>query len=326
MKQPLRITIAGIAWMLASAVIAPAPGAAAPSYSGTITGLFDGPELSGHWLQIGTRVKVPQDNTRTAVSSGIGTSSVGWGDNGAGTGAPSTLTFTGNAFDDVAPGQVFPFGTLTYVNGTSTPASLIFGVTMHLSAGDGITPFTGPVAIVSTQNANADRVPDADLLSFSTFEVPSTLAAFEGTAVTATVFGRIVGGPQLEVTSIGLAEGEADHGCVDEGPAEDSTLPCASACGGSCAAIALALRGPFCPSEQLPAVLNRRIGQARHLLQQAASTHSERKAKKGASLVMKQLQRAATIARRAAKRGLISVSCAEAVGRAAGNAQLTGAR
>ncbi len=322
MKQPLRITIGGIAWMLASSiVIAPTPGAAAPRYAGTITGFFDSPVLSGDFLQPGTRLRVSQDNTSTTVGSGIGTSSVAWGDDSGGTLPPSTLTFTGNSFSNVAPGQVFPLGTLTYFNGPNSPSSLIFGVTMHLSAGDGITPFTGPVAIVSTQNGNIDRVADADLLSFSNFEVPSTLGAFEGAAVTAVIFGRIVGESQLEIASIALAEGQADHGCVDEGPLVDSTLPCASACGDSCAAITLALAGPLCGSEQLPVVLNRRLDQARHSLAQVSGTDSERKAKRGVTLVMKQLRRSVAIARRAAKKGRISAACAEAVGWALGNAQ-----
>src|SRR2546428_8493982 len=255
MKQPLRITIGGIAWMLASSiVIGPTPGAAAPRCSGTITGFFDGPVLSGAFLHPVTRQRISQDNTSSTVGSGIGTSSLTWGDNGGAPLAPSALTLTGNSFSDVASGQVFPLGTLTYFNGTNSPPSLIFGVTMHLSAGDGIMPFTGPVAIVSTQNGSSDRVADADLLHFSNFEVPSTLGAFEGMAVTAVIFGRIAGESQLQITSIGLAEGQADHGCVDEGPLVDSTPPRASACGGSCAAIPLALAGRLSGRAQRPAL------------------------------------------------------------------------
>ena len=158
-------------------------------------------------------------------------------------------------------------------------------------------------------------------MSFGDFEVPSTLAAFEGTAVTAVVFGRIDGESRLEATSIALAEGEADHGCVDQAPLADSTLPCASACGDFCAATRLALAGPLCGSERLPVALNRRIDRARHLLQQASGTHSERRAKKDVTRLMRQLQRSVTIARGAAKKGLISAPCVEAVGRAVGNAQ-----
>ena len=321
-KQPLRTTIGAIAWMLASSiVIAPTPGAAAPSYSGTITGSFDSPVLSGAFLQPVTRQRISQDNASSTVGSGIGTSSLTWGDNGGAPLAPSALTLTGDSFSDVASGQVFPLGTLTYFNGMNTPSALIFGVTMHLSAGDGIMPFTGPVAIVSTQNGTIDRVTDADLLFFSNFGVPSTLGAFEGTAVTAVIFGRIVGESQLEIASIALAEGQADHGCVDEGPLVDSTLPCASACGDSCAAITLALAGPLCGSERLPGALNRRIGQARQLLSQVSGTDTERKARKGVTRVMKQLQRSVAIARRAAKKGRISAACAEAVAKAVANAQ-----
>ncbi|TMB45337.1 MAG: hypothetical protein E6J55_06315 [Deltaproteobacteria bacterium] len=322
MKQPLRITIVGIVCLLApSMVVPPTPGAATPSYSGTITGFFDSPVLSGDFLQAGTHQPVPRDNTAAAVGSGFDTSSVAWNDDNGGTVAPSALTFTGNSFGDVAPGQVFALGTLTYFNGPNSPASLIFGVTMHLSAGGGIGPFAGPVAIVSTQNANIDRAADADLLFFSNFEIPSTLAAFENSAVTAIVFGKIADTLQLEVTSISLAQGEADHGCVVEGSAVGSTAPCASVCGDVCAAVALAVAGPLCESEQLPAGLNRRIRQALRLLEQVASTDSERKAKSGVTRVMKRLQRSATIARGAAKRGRISAACAEAVGRAVGNAR-----
>ncbi|TMA50434.1 MAG: hypothetical protein E6J83_00420 [Deltaproteobacteria bacterium] len=322
MKQPLRITIVGIVCLLGpSMAVAPKPGAATLSYSGTITGFFDSPVLSGDFLQAGTHLPVFRDNTTAAVGSGFGTSSVAWNDDNGGTVAPSALTFTGNSFSDVAPDRVFALGTLTYLNGPNSPASLIFGVTMHLSAGGGITPFAGPVAIVSTQNANIDRVADADLLFFSNFEIPSTLAAFENSAVTAIVYGKIADTLQLEVTSISLAQGEADHGCVVEGPAVGSTGPCASVCGDVCAAVALAVAGPLCESEQLPAGLNRRIRQALRLLEQVASTDSERKAKSGVTRVMERLQRSATIARGAAKRGRISAACAEAVGRAVGNAR-----
>src|SRR5206468_5960455 len=113
MKQPLRITIVGIVCLLApSMVVPPTPGAATPSYSGTITGFFDSPVLSGDFLQPRTRLPVSSDNTSTAVVSGIDTSSVTWGDNKGGT-PPSALTFTGHSLSDVVSGQVFPLGTLT---------------------------------------------------------------------------------------------------------------------------------------------------------------------------------------------------------------------
>jgi hypothetical protein len=317
MKQSLRITIVGIALMLASSsVTSPTPAATVPSYSGTVTAMFDTPMLTGAFLDGGSRLPIARDNTRSAGVSGVATSSLTWGDSNGG----STLVFTGNAFSDLVPGQVYPLGTLSYFNGQNTPASLVYGLTMRLSAGDGVTPFAGPVDIVSTLNGKTDRVADADVLVFSKFEIPSMLAAFEGTAVTAIVYGRIVGDSELEVTSMSLAPGEADHGCVSEGPFVDSR-PCASACGDVCAAATMALAGPLCGSEELPAALNAQIDQALQLLSRGASQDSERKAKKSVRLAMKQLHRFVVTARGAAKRGRISAECAAALGSAVGNAQ-----
>jgi len=77
-----------------------------------------------------------------------------------------------------------------------------------------------------------------------------------------------------------------------------------------------------CPRCRMSVIAtNRRIGRALQLLGQVASTGSERKAKRGVTLAMKQLQRSATIAAGAAKRGHISAACADAVGRAVGNAR-----
>src|SRR5262249_8134168 len=179
MQQRLRIAAVALAWMLFSS-----SGAAATTYSGTITAVLDTPVLSGAYLDVGTRQPVARDNASTARSAGIGTSSVAWGgaDNKNGAPfAPSTLVFTGASFTAVAPGQGFRLGTLTSFNGQSTPDSLIFGLTMHFSAGDGVTPLAAPVSIVSTLNGNTDRVADADVLVFG----ERALAAFEGAAVTA---------------------------------------------------------------------------------------------------------------------------------------------
>jgi hypothetical protein len=318
MKLPLRIAIVGIF----SLVVAPAPGAMAARYSGTITGLFDDPVLSGAFLQTGTRQPVAQDNAGAGGGAGIGTSSVTWGAaDGGGTLAPSTVEFSGNSFDDVAPDQVFPLGTLTFVNGPSAPGSLIFGLTMHLSAGEGIAPFAGPVRIVSTLNGNTDPVADADVLSFGTLELPSTVAAFENTAVAAIIYGKIGADARLVVTSLGLAPGEDAHGCVDEGTFVESELPCASACGSVCAATRLALAGPLCGSERLPRVLSARIDNALRLLSRGARSHNARKAKAAVRLAMKRLRRSADIAHAAAKRGRISATCAETVAGAVGNAR-----
>ena len=59
----------------------------------------------------------------------------------------------------------------------------------------------------------------------------------------------------------------------------------------------------------------------RSITSQVSGTDTERKARKSVARVMKQLQRSVAIARRAAKKGRISAACAEAIGRAVGNAQ-----
>jgi hypothetical protein len=322
MNRPIRIAIVGITSIIAASIaVRPTPGITALSYSGNVTGFFDSPVLSGAFLQLGTRLPVFGDNASTVTVSGNGTSSLAWSDNNVGTAAPSALTFAGNSFSAVATGQIFPLGTLTYFNGPNGPAALIFGVTMHLSAGDGITPFTAPAGIVSTQNGNVDRVADADSLFLGNLQVPSTLAAFEGAVVSAIIYGKMVGDGRLEVTSIALARGEAGHGCVDEAPPEESTSPCTSACGETCADITLALAERPCGSEPLPAVLSRRIGRSVDLLNQTTTTKNQRKVKIGVTQAMKQLRRSALIAGTAAKRGRISAACAEAVGKAIANAQ-----
>ena len=322
MKCLPRTTMVGIVWILASSItVGSSAGAAGPLHSGTITGSFDSPVLSGAFLQPGTHQPVVCDNTATARASGLRTSSVTWGGDDQGKFAPSALTFSGESFSDVAPGQVFPLGTLTYTNGASVPPSLIFGFTMTLSAGDGTTPFTEPVAIIATQNANADRIADADVLSFPEFEIPSTLAAFEDATVTVTIHGRIADDAQLSVTGMSLAAGEAEHGCVDEGPFVASKGPCAPGCGEVCAAIRLAVAGPLCGAEPLPAVLNGRIGRATGWLSQGATATGKRQVKRAVRLAMKHLRSSATIADRAAEQGRISAVCAKAVGATVASAQ-----
>jgi hypothetical protein len=309
MQHRVRITAVAIMWMLASSA------AAATTYSGTVTGLFDAPVLSGAYLAVGTRAPVARDNASTAHPSGIGTSSVAWGGadgEAGGPFAPSTLVFSGDAFDEVVPGQVFRLGTLTSFNGMSGPESLIFGLTMHLSAGDGVTPFAAAIGIVSTANGNGDRVADADVLVFGDLKTSTALASFETTAVTVSVYGKIGDDTRLEVTSMSLAPDEADHGCLDEGSLVDSR-PCASACGGVCTAISGTLARPLCGSERLPAVLDGRIAAALDLVRQGSSARSERKAQRSVRVAMKKLEGSARIARRAAARGRISEACRDAI-------------
>jgi len=287
-------------------------GTAAPRYSGTITGSFGAPALSGAFLRPGSHEPVPRDNAGTARRSGVGTATITWGgDDSGGNAAASSLTFSGDSFSDITPDQVFRLGTLTFVNGPSGPASLIFGFDMQLTAGEDVAPFAGLVAIVNTQNANVDRIVDA----------PSTLAGFEDASVTAIVYGRIGDDRRLRVTSIGLAPGEGQHGCVDEGPFVAARGPCVSGCGDLCAAIGSAFTQPLCGAEQLPGVLNERIRIATSRLDQGATAVSRRQVKRAVRLAMGQLRRSAAFARRAARRRHVSAACAEAIGAAVANAE-----
>ena len=225
MRRPSLMSI-GTTAIVASMLLVSAPGTATAGYSGTITGSFDAPLLSGAFLRPETREPVATDNTVVAPTSGAGTATITWGGDDAA--AANSVTFTGDEFNDVMPGEVFRLGTLNFANGFSAPDALIFGFDMQLSAGDDLAPFTGVVDIVSTQNANVDPVADADVLSFPDIDDPSTLAAFESASVTAIVNGMIGHDGQLRVTSIELAPGEDEHGCVDAAAVVVSRGPCAS--------------------------------------------------------------------------------------------------
>ncbi len=289
-------------------------GAAAPRYSGIVSGAFDAPALSGAYLRIGSHAPVACDNAGTAGPAGAGTATITWGGPVGGV-PPSGVSFVGESFADVAPGQVFRLGTLTFDNGASDPPSLIFGFAMHLSAGDGVVPFAGAVSIVSTQNGGVDRIADADVLSFDDIGAPATLAAFEGASVTAVVDGSIDADGRLHVTDIALPPGEEEHGCVDPAPFDASRGPCLA--GAARAAIASA-----CGAD-LPAALAARLARASGALAESTTAVGPRDAKHAARTAMRQLRIAAALAARAAKTGEVPAACADAIAAAVAD---TGAR
>src|SRR5262245_10754554 len=106
-----RLMILGVASLVAPVLLVSSPGAAAPRYSGTITGSFGAPVLSGAFLRPGSREPVLRENAGTARASAVDPTTITWGgsDNGCAT-AASSLTFNGDAFSDVPPGQVFRLG------------------------------------------------------------------------------------------------------------------------------------------------------------------------------------------------------------------------
>src|SRR5439155_18839491 len=110
MRRPRLMSI-GIVSVVASLLLVSAFGTAAPRYSGTITGSFGAPALSGAFLRPGSHEPVLRDNAGTARGSGVGIATSAWGgyDNG-GTAAASSLTFSGDSFGDVTPRRVFRLG------------------------------------------------------------------------------------------------------------------------------------------------------------------------------------------------------------------------
>jgi hypothetical protein len=204
----------GLAAAMALAAVAVS---ASPFYSGTIEGAFSDPILSGFLLNQAGQPQF-QDNTTTAdysIVNGAGSAELIEGDNLGGAGAPSTIIFFGNSFSNVAPGQEFDLGTITYFNGSSNLSSLLFGATLTLfvAADPPISAAISNFGIVTTINGGVSPVLDADFLNFPA-PVNVSFHVFEGAGATATVVGKIVGDPQLEVT--GLVLGPNQPGFLGE--------------------------------------------------------------------------------------------------------------
>src|SRR2546427_10046935 len=116
MRRPRLMSI-GIVSIVASLLLVSAPGTAAPRYSGTITGSFGAPVLSGAFLRPGSHEPVLRDNAGTARPSGVGTATITWGgDDNGGSAAARSLTFRGDAVRDVTPDQGFLLGTPNFRN------------------------------------------------------------------------------------------------------------------------------------------------------------------------------------------------------------------
>jgi hypothetical protein len=189
------------------------------TYSGTIVGLFSNPVTAGNYIPIGGEDTTPytlafEDDTGTAVYTGFGTDSITWGTY---TGVPdpfSQVTFVGNSFTNVAPGQLFDLGTFTFSNGTSELDSLIFGATLTLSVTGGatITPEVTQIGIETTANGNPTAEQDADFLAFSQF--PQTFQVLEGDTAHAELYGMIVGDPGVVATTIVLDPADSGSGFI----------------------------------------------------------------------------------------------------------------
>lgn len=190
--------------------------AASPSYSGTIGGTFSDPVRVGNLFLNGQPFFL--NNNASAITVGFGTSSAGWGNVISG-GVRSSVTFSGKAFSNVAPDQIFDLGTLTYVNGVANSNRLIFGFKLNLSADGGITGASSDISVISTVFSSgtfATRQQAADWIELAAFS-PSTLNVYEDAQASIELFGKIVGDPQLTLTSFELLPRQENNGFIGQG-------------------------------------------------------------------------------------------------------------
>lgn len=199
------------ALVLASAA---APALAAGSYSGTVNGVFTDAVLTGTVVAIDYS-PIPFDNTSTAVFSyfnpQLNDSTVTWGTNPG----FSFLNFQGASFSNVAADTDFLLGTISYVNGTSDLPTLIFGARLTLDLGSGIDLKTSQISFVTTQNTGLSPARDADFVCFSDF--PQTFNVYEDGFSIVNIYGRIVGDPTVQLSSIEIAPGFESGGFVGNG-------------------------------------------------------------------------------------------------------------
>lgn len=201
---------------------------------GTIIGVFSNVVTSGNVLHnpnissqtyynnSGTAVYSIANSTDPTLAGTPPLQSTGsaliWGDNNAGSGEPSTLDFFG-AQIPADSSSTFQLGRITYQNGTSSLASLIFGATISfydnsVSAANYLGSDT--IAINTTSNLGADVQQDADYFNIcgnNSSICQSSIEAIEisqgGAGVTVDLFGTIVGDPTLQIQSVALAPGQS---------------------------------------------------------------------------------------------------------------------
>lgn len=190
---------------------------ASPLYSGTITGTFTAPILSGNLIETDGSVSFLDNSASQFLTySGEGTPTFNWGNYDGGTpplppNVPdhSTLQFLGLDFTNRAPDEVFKLGTLTFTNGTSFVDTIVFGITLTIGVVDfnvAIDPAVTQVGILTTLNGDVDPFRDADFVSFDV--LPLTFHVFEGATATADLFGYIHGDPQVVISGISLPPGQ----------------------------------------------------------------------------------------------------------------------
>ena len=183
--------------------------------SGQMSATFGNPVLSGQLVDGATGAISSLDNTSTAVFSGIGTSTFIWGTGGAAINH-STLTFVPSTLASQAPNTPFVLGQITYTNGTSTLASLVFGVDMTFSvpSDPSVNPLIAHVKLVTTNNTGT-AAQNADFIGFDIF--PNTFNVLEGVTSSANLIGKINGDPNIALTDIALTDPNDPNGFIGQG-------------------------------------------------------------------------------------------------------------
>jgi hypothetical protein len=200
-------------------------------FSGSVSGSWSTPVLSGNLEDGATGTLTPADNTTTAQCNlgcafslpGYPATTLAWG-TGASAPATSTLSFTGSPFTQQASNTEFTLGTFDYLNGISDTDSLIFGATLTLTLKDQsnrvIATQTIPLQITTTSN-DGTSAQNADFVqfpaTFTTLNAHPSMNVFEGSTATFILQGKIVGDPTLELTQLLIAPGSESSGFVGNG-------------------------------------------------------------------------------------------------------------
>jgi hypothetical protein len=148
----------------------------------------------------------------------------------------SVVTFFGAQVPANAA-QPFQLGTVTYLNGTSTDNTQIFGATLSFYD-NSVTAanFLGSdnLIITTTHNLGQSVFQDADYINIcgnNSNICSKSLEAIEategGTGVTANLFGTITGDPMVTLTDIALAPGQSTttNGFVGSDPPLGENVP-----------------------------------------------------------------------------------------------------
>jgi len=208
MSSVTRYALAAIVSAAASALPLTAHATPGATYSGTVTGVWSNPLLSGTLIDAATGTLSATDNSGTADCSvgcpnntnpAPGASTIHWGSSAG----SSSIIFFGLPFSNMPLDTTFQFGDLIYTNGTSALQTLIFGATLTLSFGNpDVTDLAAPLGLITTNNTGSPAQ-NADFVDFRP-ALSVTFNVLEGQTAVADVFGHLTGDPMPVIDFITL--------------------------------------------------------------------------------------------------------------------------